>query len=295
MTRHFHETIAAGYQPGFTRLETNIVALSVSLPVIKLASSIEPRALMAWDTRLLSKSQHLTLVITGLHHKYPALDPDGCLDAHIRNLGTKNLQFRVGLTPRYKPDGSTLMEILRRPDLDKDLEDPQLAEDLRLAENLQHEEYSQPEILDEQGGSSVSASNVPVMSNHVPLESLNGGESTIPEEAENSEGVDVTSSSRFSFSLSESLELLFQERFLQTVQLRLRYGIGWSAAELLISRAERVQRKPESMYDQDILPVSLLLVQVCSQRRSLLFRSFSKPTKKKQSWLQVMVFPLILS
>ncbi|KAK7682166.1 hypothetical protein QCA50_014753 [Cerrena zonata] len=147
--RDFTQVIAAGYQPGYTRLESKGIILSISIPIITLASQIEPRALMAWDSRLLSESQHLTLIIAGFHDVYPVLHHDGFLVPRLKDLGIKDLQFRVGLTPTYKADKDTLREILCRPDPVKvEEDDPQLVEDLRLAESLQCEEYSQLDFLD---------------------------------------------------------------------------------------------------------------------------------------------------
>lgn len=171
----------------------------------------------------------------------------------------KNLKFRIGLTPRYKPDDDLLSEIFRHPEPDKLPEDPQLAEDLELAEMLQREEHLQLEALDEHEVGNSAATRYPpnsaAMYNTAALETYNdGGPSDLVSENPEEPAQD-TSSRRFPFSLSESLELLFQERFLQTVQLRLCYGIGWAGAELLIARAERAQQRPEMMYDR-ILQVS---------------------------------------
>lgn len=272
--------IAAGYQPGYTQLESKGIVLSISIPVITLASQIEPRALMAWDSRLLSESQHLTLIIAGFHDVYPVLHNDGFLVPRLKELGIKDLQFRVGLTPTYKADKDTLREILCRPEPVKvEEDDPQLVEDLRLAESLQCEEYSQLDFLDAQAtrrgqtnnnrsSSFPHASNVTVLDRPVPLEPFNG-DTSLPNlwDAPNSDTPqpqpevepEDTPKPKFHFSLSETLESLFQERFLQLVQLRLRYNIGWAAAELLIDHSERAQQRPEIVYF-DIIYVSSLLM-----------------------------------
>lgn len=249
--------ISAGYRPGYLQLPTNEIALSISIPVIALASQIEPQSLTAWDARLLSESQYLTLIITDLHGVYPAVRHDGYLVPQLRDLGRKNLQFHVGLTPRYKPDQETLLDILRSTEL-KEMteEDPQLAEDMRLAESLQREEYSQLGTSDAQNpGNNTpfpNIRNITVLDAPVPLEPLN--------DAIVSDLLDNAPHHNFHFSLSESLELLFQDMFLPIIQLRLRYGIGWAAAELLLDHAKQAQQAPDLMYFDLVYVSSFLFV-----------------------------------
>ena len=99
LCRDFNEVVAAGYRPGILHVAFSDIVVSVSTPVINLVDVIPARALMAWDSRLLSKTHHLTLLISGIHSMYPVLRGDGTLI----DAATK-LQFRVGLTSRYKPN-----------------------------------------------------------------------------------------------------------------------------------------------------------------------------------------------
>ncbi|KAJ3717151.1 hypothetical protein C8R42DRAFT_724779 [Lentinula raphanica] len=57
--RHFLEMVARDYHPGLIRFGGDEFCISVSLSVIQLAETVPPRALNAWDRRLLSKTQHL--------------------------------------------------------------------------------------------------------------------------------------------------------------------------------------------------------------------------------------------
>ncbi|KAK7678999.1 hypothetical protein QCA50_017943 [Cerrena zonata] len=113
MQRDFQEIIAAGYRPNIIRLRDDEVVISVSIPVISLASTIEPRALMAWDSRLLSKSQYLTLIISGMQGIYPFTADDGTFLPNLAGRGVKNLQYHVGLTPQNKPDQNLILSLLR--------------------------------------------------------------------------------------------------------------------------------------------------------------------------------------
>ena len=135
----------------------------------------------------------------------------------------KSLQFRVGLTSNYKPDEELLKELLQPP---------------KPAVHVQDEKESQSDLYEGDEGDDRYGIPIPTMPSDVD-------EMSMPEEPQEDPSI-----RQFTFSLSDSLNLLFEERFLETLQLRLCFGIGWSAAELLISRAERAQRKPEAMYDR---------------------------------------------
>lgn len=102
----FNESVAAGYRPGMIYIPTCGMVVSMSIPVITLAQVIAPRALMAWDARLLSKNQHLTLLISGMCNTYPILQNDGTLSGN-----STELQFRVGLTSHYKPSKEYVTQI----------------------------------------------------------------------------------------------------------------------------------------------------------------------------------------
>lgn len=104
---------AIGYRPGLIRIGASELVLSVSIPTFRLAELIAPRALMAWDPRLLSKSRHFTLIISGVRGKYPVLSADGLLSKDAYTRGTTNLQFKVGLTSSYKPATDQVSELIR--------------------------------------------------------------------------------------------------------------------------------------------------------------------------------------
>ncbi|KAG5647979.1 hypothetical protein DXG03_007013 [Asterophora parasitica] len=97
LQNNFVETVAAGYRPGLLHFADDDFAISVSIPVITLARSIPPRALMAWDRRLLSRSQHFTLLISGFRGVYPPHESSGAYNPRSA------LKFNVGLTKKYKP------------------------------------------------------------------------------------------------------------------------------------------------------------------------------------------------
>ena len=83
------------------------------MPVISLASKIEPRALMAWDPRLLSKTQYFTMIISGMQQHYPFIQSNGAIVESLATRGMKNLQFHVGLTSDNKPSEDLLQKLLR--------------------------------------------------------------------------------------------------------------------------------------------------------------------------------------
>ncbi|CAL1702918.1 unnamed protein product [Somion occarium] len=242
LQRDFNEVVAAGYRPGLIRLGAEEIVLSVSIPVISLASDIEPRALMAWDSRMLSESHHLTLVISGMRNIYPVLQSDGTFVPNIAARGIQNLQFRVGLTSRYKPDKDLVLTLIRNYGLQAKDEELQP----QLPPPPSHDYY-----LD---GEEDESDEVPSFPEAGPQ----------PEENDHP---------KFHFSLSTSLESLLHDRFLQAVQLRLKYKIGWAAAELLISRADQVQQRPEAI----IHDLRRELLQADEQERELA-SSYNLPT-----------------
>lgn len=66
---------------------------------------------MAWDARLLAKSRHLTLLVSGVRGAYPMLSASGHLSPAAH--GTAGLQFKVGLTRRYKPAPDEVADLIR--------------------------------------------------------------------------------------------------------------------------------------------------------------------------------------
>jgi ubiquitin-conjugating enzyme E2 Q len=198
----FLEVVAVGYRPSLVRFGIDDFSLSVSIPVIMLANDIPPRALMAWDRRLLSRTQHLTLLISGLRGTYPPLKGDGTYSHDAAGRGS-SLQFKVGLTRRYRPSKEHALEVKRNFGLVD--EDPQAwsAEE-------------QPTVVVDAIGT---------LPDDTPVE----------QEEDDDEG-------RFdTFSLSNSLESLLDQSLVRVIQTRLKYGLGWAGAETLVSESEKLQ------------------------------------------------------
>lgn len=218
----FIETIATSYRPGFIRFGGDDFSVSVSLPVITLANSIPPRALMAWDRRLLSRFQNLTLLISNLRGVYPPLSGDGTYTQAAQRFGAA-LTFKVGLTLKYKPGKEFAKEAGRTFGLiTQDAED-----ELRIQAEKAALETFDFDYESEHFGEPVP----PVVQAQ-------------PEDEDEDEG-------RFDrFSLSSALESLMDQAFLKVVQLRRKFKLGWAGAELLFSEMEKTQRKPEDIYQE---------------------------------------------
>ncbi|KAF9007058.1 hypothetical protein BDQ17DRAFT_1351337 [Cyathus striatus] len=220
LQRDFVEVVASSYRPGFVRVSGDDFVLSVSLPVIKLAESIPPRALMAWDRRLLSRSQHLVLLISGFHSVYPPLESDGTYTSFSTRLGV-NITFKVGLSGRYKPSKEHVQESARKHGLIiQDAED-----ELRIQAEKEADERAQQMFdMDDEN------------------EAVPEPEVAVADEEEEDAG-------RFeTFSLSSSLESLLEQSFLKILQLRKKFGLGWAGAELLHSEIEKSQMMDETVY-----------------------------------------------
>jgi ubiquitin-conjugating enzyme E2 Q len=221
MYRDFVDIVATEYRPGFIGIGGNDFVISVSLPVITLADSIPPRALMAWDRRLLASSQHLTLLIGGFHGVYPVLEHDASYTSSAQRLGV-SVSFKVGLSEKYKPGTEQVKEVIRKHGLImQDAED-----ELRIQAEIAAQKakmFDYDEDYDE--------------AEHLPAE-------TVPEEEE--EAVDPGRFDRF--SLSSSLESLMDQSFLKIVSLRRKFGLGWAGAELLNSEVEKSQRKDDDVF-----------------------------------------------
>ncbi|KAF9566809.1 hypothetical protein CPC08DRAFT_703781 [Agrocybe pediades] len=219
LQQDFVDIVATEYMPGFVRLSGNDFVLSVSLPVLRLAECIPPRALMAWDRRLLSRSQHFTLLISGFRGLYPVLEDDVTYSAAALRLGV-NLSFKVGLTEKYKPAKEQVREVIRRHGLiTQDAED-----ELRLQAELaaQKAKYD----FDDDTGDEMMQE--PVVEEEVEIPPDPG---------------------RFdSFSLSSSLESLMDQFFLKIVRLRKTFNLGWAGAELLNTEIEKSQKPDEIVH-----------------------------------------------
>ncbi|OJT02602.1 hypothetical protein TRAPUB_6866 [Trametes pubescens] len=215
LRREFNEIVAHGYQPGFIRLGADDFALSVALPAKSLADTISPRALVAWDKRLLSGPQYFTLLISGLRGVHPAVEPNGTLSrtAVARSAAP---HFRVGLTPNYKPSNEDTAELLRKyglkEDHDASAEDPAKVEQEPQYTDSEEEE-EQPTDLD----------------------------FDIVEPTELQDAEEIAQGFR-PFSLSSSLESLLNGHFLALLQLRIEHNLGWAGAEVLRYEIEATQR-----------------------------------------------------
>ncbi|KAL6306618.1 hypothetical protein BKA93DRAFT_773860 [Sparassis latifolia] len=219
LQRDFNEAAACNYRPGFVPFGRDEFVLTMSLPVISLATDIPARALMAWDRRLLSRTQHLTLIVSGFRGVYPVLQKDGTifLDALKRAV---SLQFRIGLTATQKPSKEHVAEVVRNFGLKEDR-----AAD--ATDTITLPVSPDPELEDED----VEVEETADASDQY-LEDFS-------EPATETHGFQP-------FSLSSSLENLLNNYFLKVVQLRLKYELDWASAELLCWEAERSQQ-PEQV------------------------------------------------
>ena len=209
--------MAYGYRPGFIRFGLDDFALSVSLPARSLADTIPARALMAWDKRLLSRPQYLTLLISGLRGVYPVVKPDATYtdSAHFHGSAP---QFRVGLTPGYKPTADEAAETLRRYGLREEYDAPPTDP----AEGPLFDEYDN-EWYDADTGGNDEKDDVATTKDEEPSVGFQP------------------------FSLSSSLESLLDGHFLRILQLRIRYDLGWAGAETLWWEVEKSQQAVEDI------------------------------------------------
>jgi ubiquitin-conjugating enzyme E2 Q len=175
---------------------------------------------MAWDRRLLSCSQHFTLLISGFHGLYPVLESDVSYTGSAQRLGV-SLGFKVGLSQRYKPGTEQALEIVRKHGL--------------IAHNAEDEVRIQLERAAQQQRSELS-------------DDQNEDEPMLVEAAPEEEEVVVHEDRFENFSLSSSLESLMDQSFLKIVQLRRKFNLGWAGAELLHTEIEISQQ-----LDKDIL------------------------------------------
>ena len=229
--REFNEVVAYGFHPGYIPFGIDDFALSVSLPARSLANTIPPRALMAWDKQLLSRPQHLTLLISGLRGVYPIVQSDATY-THSAHFHGSAPQFRVGLTPEYKPTTDDAAETIRRYGLKEEY-------DARPADPV--------------GALSFEDSDDDMMD-------LDGSEEQ-PEAVQVETQEEETVNGFQPFSLSSSLESLLNGHFLRILQLRIQYGLGWAAAEALWWEVEASQ--------QPLGDIIRLRGQVCGSQAAL--------------------------
>lgn len=165
---------------------------------------------MAWDRALLSKTQHLCLLISGFSGVYPVLNADGTYTANAIKASA-NLQFKIGLTQRYKPGKEVARAAVRKHGL-----------------------------VTEEGDKEVLPAPMDPLEQLLLLD-----QPLVLEEEENLDP------NRFDhFSLSSSLESLMNQSFLKLVQFRLAFGLSWRGAERLLDEVEKSQSRPQDTLRQ---------------------------------------------
>lgn len=169
---------------------------------------------MAWDRRLLTRTQHLTLLISNLRRVWPVLLPDGSM-SRSSNFKEAHPRFKVGLTRGYKPTNKVAIETTREFISTQDEE--------RLSSE-------KPKFMDSNPSSSLMDAK------------KEGNAAKGTEEDPEDEHFQ-------SFSLSAPLESLLNHQLLLLLQLRLEHDLGWAGAELLLWEAERLQEKPGKLYN----------------------------------------------
>lgn len=176
---------------------------------------------MAWDRRLLSHSQHLTLLISGFRGIYPPINTNGTYVNAARHSGTA-LTFKVGLTKKYKPGKEYAKDAGRTFGL--------ITEDPEDESRIQAEKSAAIEAMEYEYDADVYVE--PSLGNSVP-----------PQQEVEDEG-------KFDrFSLSSSLESLLDHALLKVIQLRKQFGLGWAGAEVLLTEMEKGQTRAESIFN----------------------------------------------
>ncbi|KAG7093449.1 hypothetical protein E1B28_007127 [Marasmius oreades] len=220
LQRDFIDTVASLYRPGLIRFGLNDFCISVSLSVVKLAESIPPRALMAWDRRLLSRSQHLVLLISGFRGVYPPPDLTAAGRREGSTAGSTPLTFRVGLSGKYKPGRDQARDAQRNYGLIiRDAEDELQAQ----KEKEKQEALAALYEWDGEGEDPMASADMP------------------PVGEEEEEEIEVDEEGFDRFSLSSSLESLMDQNFSKLVEIRRRHRIGWAGAELVLWEVEQNQ------------------------------------------------------
>jgi ubiquitin-conjugating enzyme E2 Q len=154
-------------------------------------------------------NQYLTLMISGFHGSYPALSSTGQVVS-----GFAKLRFYVGLS-----DGKPSKEVV---------------ESLTRSYGLKEEEVYVPEPEPE-----------------IPEYDPDDPDTwEIPEKEPTPEPELTLEPGRFDkFSLSTSLNSLLNDSLLSLIQLRLKFGIGWAGAEVLLAEQTARQVPAESIFE----------------------------------------------
>lgn len=178
---------------------------------------------MAWDRRLLSRHQHLTLLISGARGIYPFIDNMGRLVPAAVSLSA-NISFKVGITRKYKPSREQAMEAGRTFGL--------------IVDDAEDEFQKQAERAAAEAAALAEWEDDPYFEDNID-QLKDAQEEEVDEEEENGK-IDK-------FSLSSSLESLLDQAFLKVVQLRREFGLGWAGAEVLYFEMEKSQVRPEEI------------------------------------------------
>ena len=152
--------------------------------------------------------QYLTLLISGFRGSYPALSSTGQVAS-----GFAKIRFNVGLS-----DGKPSREIVEA-----------ITRDFGLKEDEQYVPEPEPEIpeYDEDDPDTWD----------------------LPEKEPTPELEPTNDPGRFDkFSLSTSLNSLLNDSLIPVIQLRLRFGIGWAGAEVLLAEQTEKQIPAEQAY-----------------------------------------------
>lgn len=167
-----------------------------------------PTALAAWDRRLLMPNQYLTLLIYGFRGSYPPLSETGQVVS-----GFANIRFQIGLSGG-KPERAVVEAVTR---------------DFGLKEEEKFVPEPEPE----------------------PVEYDEDDPDTwyLPEKEPEPELEPTLEPGRFDkFSLSTSLNSLLNDALLSLIQLRMKFGIGWAGAEILLDEQRARQLPVEDVY-----------------------------------------------
>lgn len=199
--------------------------LSVSVPGYTLADMIPPRALMAWDPRILDTARHLTLIISGTRGVYPILEANGRVRRQALDRRAK-LRFKIGLSKRYKPAKEYLLELARSASL--------LAPKRPAQETVPERSPSPMFYSDEED-------EYDPMDFHAPYRAL--VKAPTEEEVETETDHDFVP-----LSLSASLEPLLNDRFLDILRYRVKFNIGWAGAEIVDSEVHRLQKDADTVF-----------------------------------------------
>lgn len=200
--------MAAGYRPGYIKHAIDHFLITVSIPILRLIDIIPPRALMAWDRALLSKTQHLCILISGFSGVYPVLDPNGIYSPSAVRAST-NIQFKIGLTQRYKLGKAEARTAIRKHGLLVDESEKELRKEIDISDQS--------------------------MACETPMLPIQDEENSDPNRFDH-------------FSLSNSLESLMNQSFVKLLQFRLTFDLTWGGAEKLLDEVERSQNTPKETF-----------------------------------------------